>query len=67
MLCQLLSSLSSLHYEEKKLVYRDLKIEILLVHDDTIGIADFVSIRMFSEATDQAPASKHSILFRPPV
>ena len=65
LLCQLLSGLSALHCEEKKLVHRDLKPENLLVHDDTIVIADFGSVRRVSDATGHAPASKHSILYRP--
>lgn len=66
LLCQLLSGLSALHSEEKKLVHRDLKPENLLVHNDTIVIADFGSVRRINEATGHAPASKHSILYRPP-
>jgi serine/threonine protein kinase len=66
LLCQLLSGLSALHCEEKKLVHRDLKPENLLVHNDTIVIADFGSVRRVNEATGQAPASKHSALNRPP-
>lgn len=64
--CQLLSGLSALHCEEKKLVHRDLKPENLLVHNDTIVIADFGSVRQVNKATGLAPASKHSILYRPP-
>jgi serine/threonine protein kinase len=66
LLCQLLSGLSALHSEENKLVHRDLKPENLLVHNDTIVIADFGSVRRLNEATGQAPASKHSVLNRPP-
>ncbi len=66
LLCQLLSGLSALHCKEKKLVHRDLKPENLLIHNDTIVIADFGSVRRVDDATGQAPASKHSILYRPP-
>lgn len=66
LLCQLLSGLSALHCEEKKLVHRDLKPENLLVHNNTIVIADFGSVRRVNEATGQVPASKHSVLNRPP-
>ncbi len=66
LLCQLLSGLSALHCKEKKLVHRDLKPENLLIHNDTLVIADFGSVRRINEATGKAPASKHSILYRPP-
>jgi serine/threonine protein kinase len=66
LLCQLLSGLSELHREPNRLVHRDLKPENLLVHDDKIVIADFGSVRRIDEVTGQAPASKHSILYRPP-
>jgi serine/threonine protein kinase len=66
LLCQLLSGLSSLHCNERKLVHRDLKPENLLVHNDKIVIADFGSVRKVSEATGRVSASKHSILYRPP-
>lgn len=66
LLCQLLSGLASLHCEQNKLVHRDLKPENLLVHDDTIVIADFGSVRKIDDVTKKAPASKHSILYRPP-
>jgi len=66
LLCQLLSGLSALHCPENFLVHRDLKPENLLVHDDTIVIADFGSVRKADTDTGQAPASKHSILYRPP-
>ncbi len=45
LLCQLLSGLSALHCDEKKLVHRDLKPENLLIHNDSIVIADFGSVR----------------------
>jgi serine/threonine protein kinase len=64
LLTQLLSGLSALH--ENRLVHRDLKPENLLVHDETLLIADFGSVRRVSEDTGAAPASRHSILFRPP-
>jgi serine/threonine protein kinase len=66
LLCQLLSGLSAMHCQEKKLVHRDLKPENLLVHDDRLVIADFGSVRRVDDATGKAPASKHSILYRPP-
>lgn len=66
LLCQLLSGLSALHCDGKKLVHRDLKPENLLVHNDAIVIADFGSVRRVDEATGRASASKHSILYRPP-
>lgn len=66
LLCQLLSGLAALHCKNNKLVHRDLKPENLLVHDDTIVIADFGSVRKINEVTNHAPASKHSILYRPP-
>ncbi|QLE85349.1 protein kinase [Shewanella sp. Scap07] len=66
LLCQLLSGLSAMHCPDKQLVHRDLKPENLLVHDDQLVIADFGSVRRIDEATGKAPASKHSILYRPP-
>ncbi|UZJ45809.1 protein kinase [Marinimicrobium sp. C6131] len=66
LLCQLLSGLSALHDPIIGIVHRDLKPENLLVHDDKLVIADFGSARKFDSASGQAPASKHSILFRPP-
>lgn len=66
LLCQLLSGLSELHSEQNQIVHRDIKPENLLIHDDTIVIADFGSVRRIDHATQRAPASKHSILYRPP-
>lgn len=66
LLCQLLSGLAELHREPNRLVHRDLKPENLLVHDDKVVIADFGSVRRIDKATGHAPASKHSILYRPP-
>lgn len=66
LLCQLLSGLSALHCEPNRLVHRDLKPENLLVHDDTLLIADFGSVRRVVKKTGKAPASRHSILYRPP-
>lgn len=66
LLCQLLSGLAALHAEPNRLVHRDIKPENLLVHNDRLLIADFGSVRQVSEATGKAPASGHSILFRPP-
>lgn len=66
LLCQLLSGLSAMHCQDKNLVHRDLKPENLLVHDDQLVIADFGSVRRINNATGKAPASKHSILYRPP-
>lgn len=65
LLCQLLSGLAAMHCEEKMLVHRDLKPENLLVHDDKLVIADFGSVRRIDKTTGKAPASKHSILYRP--
>lgn len=66
LLCQLLSGLSAMHCQDKKLVHRDLKPENLLVHNDQLVIADFGSVRRIDDTTGKAPASKHSILYRPP-
>lgn len=66
LLCQLLSGISALHGTPKFLVHRDLKPENLLIYDDTIVIADFGSVRRVDQITQKAPASKHSILYRPP-
>ncbi|SAL76616.1 protein kinase family protein [Caballeronia telluris] len=66
MLCQLLSGIAALHTEPNLLVHRDLKPENLLVHNDSILIADFGSVRRIDRKTGAAPASKHSILYRPP-
>lgn len=66
LLCQLLAGLAALHAPSTRLVHRDLKPENLLVHDDTLFIADFGSVRKIGEHTTKAPASKHSILYRPP-
>lgn len=66
LLCQLLSGLSAMHCQDKKLVHRDLKPENILIHDDQLVIADFGSVRRIDDATGKAPASKHSILYRPP-
>lgn len=66
LLCQLLSGLSELHSEANRIVHRDLKPENLLIHNDTIVIADFGSVRRVDDETERAPASKHSILYRPP-
>ncbi|MCA7979890.1 protein kinase family protein [Burkholderia cepacia] len=66
LLCQLLSGIADLHREPNLLVHRDLKPENLLVHDETILIADFGSVRRIDKNTGNAPASKHSILYRPP-
>jgi serine/threonine protein kinase len=66
LLCQLLSGLSALHSHPNNLVHRDLKPENLLVHDDRLVIADFGSVRRVSNKTGRAPASRHSILYRPP-
>jgi len=65
LLCQLLSGLASLHCKEKNLVHRDLKLENLLIHDKKMIIADIGSVRKVDEQTGVAPASKHSILYRP--
>ena len=66
LLCQLLSGLSALHDPTIGIVHRDLKPENLLVHNDKLMIADFGSARKVHAITGLAPASKHSILFRPP-
>jgi len=66
LLCQLLSGVAALHAAPNNLVHRDLKPTNLLIHDDSIIIADFGSVRQVSEETGVAPASKHSILYRPP-
>lgn len=64
LLTQLLSGLAALH--ESKLVHRDVKPENLLIHDETLLIADFGSVRRVAEDTGVAPASRHSVLYRPP-
>lgn len=66
LLCQLLSGLSALHSSPNNLVHRDLKPENLLIDNDKMLIADFGSIRKIDSTTGKAPASKHSILYRPP-
>lgn len=66
LLCQLLSGLSALHADPNNLVHRDLKPENLLIDNDNMLIADFGSIRKINTSTGKAPASKHSILYRPP-
>lgn len=53
LLCQLLSGLSTMHCDPNRLVHRDLKPENLLVHDDTIVIADFGSVRRISEENEK--------------
>lgn len=66
LLCQLLSGLAYLHGPENRLVHRDIKLENILMHNDKLMIGDFGSVRKVDETTNQATASKHSILFRPP-
>ena len=66
LLCQLLSGIAALHADPNNLVLRDLKPENLLIDNDNILIADFGSVRKIDIATGKAPASKHSILYRPP-
>ena len=66
LLCQLLSGIAALHADPNNLVHRDLKPENLLIDNDNILIADFGSVRRINTATGKAPASKHSILYRPP-
>ncbi len=66
LLCQLLYGLSAFHCQDKRLVHRDLKPENLLINENKMIIADIGSVRKIDEQTGKAPASKHSILFRPP-
>lgn len=66
LLRQLLSGLSALHSDPVRIVHRDLKPQNLLVHDDTLLIADFGSVRQIAENAHEVPASKHSVLYRPP-
>jgi len=66
LLVQLLAGLSALHADAIRLLHRDLKPQNLLVHDDTILIADFGSVRHIANGSDSVPASKHSVLYRPP-
>lgn len=66
LLCQLLSGIAALHAEPNNLVHRDLKPANLLVHDDSLLIGDFGSVRQVAPNTGVAPASRHSILYRPP-
>lgn len=65
-LCQLLSGIAALHAEPNNLVHRDLKPANLLIHDDSLVIGDFGSVRRVAADTGVAPASCHSILYRPP-
>lgn len=66
LLVQLLAGLSALHADSIRLLHRDLKPQNLLVHDDMILIADFGSVRHIANGSDSVPASKHSVLYRPP-
>ncbi len=66
LLCQLLSGVAALHATPNNLVHRDLKPTNLLVNDDSLLIGDFGSVRQVSPRTGVAPASLHSILYRPP-
>jgi len=66
LLVQLLAGLSALHADPIRLLHRDIKPQNLLVHDDTILIADFGSVRHIANGSDSVPASKHSVLYRPP-
>lgn len=66
LLSQLLSGIAALHAEPNNLVHRDLKPENLLIDNNNIFIADFGSVRKINSASGNAPASKHSILYRPP-
>lgn len=66
LLVQLLAGLSALHGDPNRLLHRDLKPQNLLVHNDTILIADFGSVRHLANGNDTVSASKHSVLYRPP-
>ncbi|SDP72414.1 Protein kinase domain-containing protein [Rhodoferax sp. OV413] len=66
LLRQLLSGLTALHSEPLRLVHRDIKPQNLLIHDDTLLIADFGSVRRMAAGANVVPASKHSVLYRPP-
>jgi len=61
---ELLSAISYLH--SVGLVHRDLKPENILINDGSLLIGDFGSVCRLDLVTGKAPASKHSILFRPP-
>jgi len=65
LLCELLAGIAALHSSPNLLIHRDLKPENLLINNDMTIIADFGSVRKMDEGTGKAPASKHSILYRP--
>lgn len=62
----LLDALSYLHSDAIGLVHRDLKPENIFMNGNSLLIGDFGSVRRLDITSGKAPASKHSILFRPP-
>ncbi|MGK2915949.1 MAG: protein kinase domain-containing protein [Porticoccaceae bacterium] len=58
------SGCSSLH--AKGMLHRDLKPANIVISDRSPKIADFGSVRSIDLSTKDAPASRHSILYRPP-
>lgn len=61
----LLNGVSALH--EHSFVHRDLKPENILVSDAAFPlIADFGSVRIIPEGSNDVPGSGHAVLYRPP-
>lgn len=59
-----LNGVAALH--AVRLLHRDLKPANIPMHDGRPLIADFGSVRALPEAGGSVPASKHTILYRPP-
>lgn len=65
MAMDILSGLSTLH--GANIVHRDLKPANLLISESGVAaIGDFGSVASVEDDTQDAPASKHSVLYRPP-
>lgn len=61
----ILSGLGALHVSD--IVHRDLKPANILVREDGVAaIGDFGSVASLVPTTNDAPASRHSIIYRPP-